>query len=163
VTWTDPPPIEPPPEITPQTNYFQGFVKAMYDNARWQIRMQQYAAGVLVAQVAVEMGARIAFTTMLVRRDGPVTDEILNEVLPDGSFMEEGTRRLWTELSGGHRVTRPRDPPVWANYHRHVEYRNQIAHGLLWGDSAGWQSVAAAGQFILRLDAQMQEVDNLQR
>jgi hypothetical protein len=68
VTWNDPPPIDPPPEVKPQTDYFLGFVKAMYDNARWQIRMQQYAAGVLVAQVAVEMGARNAFTSLLVRR-----------------------------------------------------------------------------------------------
>lgn len=159
MTWTDPTPIEPPPEITPQTNYFQGFALGMYQNARWQIRMQQYAAGVLVAQVAVEMGALNAFTTLLARRDGEVNDAILRELLPDVSFMEENTRRLWTELTG-QRVTRPKDPPVWANYHAHVEYRNRIAHGTAWGDSAGWASVAAAGQFILRLDEQMQAVDS---
>jgi hypothetical protein len=40
-----------------------------------------------------------------------------------------------------------------------VEYRNKIAHGDMWGDSAGWQCVAAAGAFIARLDQQMYEVD----
>ena len=68
--------------------------------------------------------------------------------------MEEDTRRLWTELTG-HRVTRPKDPPVWANYHHHVEYRNDIAHGNAWGDTAGRQSVEASGAFILRLDEQV--------
>jgi hypothetical protein len=131
----------------------------MYDNARWQISKHQFAAGVLLAQVAVEMGTRNAFTSLLVRRDGPVDDERLRSMLPDVSFMEEGTRRLWTELTGGHSVTRPRQPPVWANYHRHVEYRNAIAHGTMWGDSAGKHCVEAAGAFIVRLDSQMHEVD----
>ena len=43
--------------------------------------------------------------------------------------------------------------------HRHVEYRNAIAHGTVLGDTAGTQRVEAAGAFILRLDSQMQEVD----
>jgi hypothetical protein len=158
VAWNDPPPIEPPPEIKPQTNHFQGFALGMYDNARWQIRMQQFAAGVLLAQVAVEMGALNAFTALLVRRDGPVEDASLRELLPDVSFMNEDTRKLWTELTG-RSVTKPKDPPVWANYHHHVEYRNAIAHGTMWGDSAGWQCVAAAGQFILRLDDHMHAVE----
>lgn len=156
----EPPDREPPPPITPLTPYFaDGFVFGMYDNARWQISKHQFAAGVLLAQVAVEMGALNAFTALLVRRDGPVDDATLRRVLPDVSFMEEDTRRLWTELTGGHRVTRPKDPPVWPNYHRHVEYRNAIAHGNAWGDRAGAQSVRAAGAFILRLDAQMRELD----
>jgi hypothetical protein len=131
----------------------------MYDNARWQISKHQFAAGVLLAQVAVEMGALNAFTSLLVRRDGPVDDAILRSLLPDVSFMEQTTRRLWTQLTGGQSVTKPKEPPVWANYHRHVEYRNAIAHGTMWGDSAGTQCVEAAGAFILRLDSQMQEVD----
>jgi hypothetical protein len=93
--------------------------------------MQQYAAGVLVAQVAVEMGALNAFTALLVRLYGPLDDERLREYLPDVSLMDERTRRLWTQLTG-QRVTRPKGPPVWANYHAHVEYRNRIAHGTSW-------------------------------
>lgn len=155
----EPPDRDPPPPITVQTGYFDGFVSAMYDNARWQISKHQYAAGVLLAQVAVEMGAWNAFTSLLVRRFGPIDDKIFRERVPDLSFMEEGTRRLWTELTGGHRVTRPRDPPVWANYHAHVEYRNAIAHGTTWGDTGGYGSVVAAGEFILRLDDQMRQVD----
>jgi len=52
---------------------------------------------------------------------------------------------------------------VWANYHLHVEYRNAIAHGTTWGDGAGRKYVEAAGAFILRLDGQMQEVDEADR
>ena len=139
--------------------YFKGpFVLGIYDNARWQISRHKFAAGVLLGQVAVEMGALNAFTSLLVRRDGPVDDAILRSTLPDVSFMEEGTRRLWTELTG-HSVTKPKQPPMWANYARHVEYRNEIAHGTAWGDSIGRQSVEAAGALILRLDDDMREVD----
>jgi hypothetical protein len=115
----EPPDVQPPPPIAPATPYFNdGFVLGMYDNARWQISKYQFAAGVLLAQVAVEMGARNAFTSLLVRRDGPVDDDFLRDVLRDVSFMEEATRRLWTELTGGRSVTKSKDPPVWANYHR---------------------------------------------
>jgi hypothetical protein len=155
----EPPDRDAPPPIAPSTGYFNGFPLAMYDNARWQISKHQYAAGVLLAQVAVEMGALDAFTSLLVRNEGPVNDAILRARLPDLSFIEEQTRRLWTQLTVGHSVTRPKDPPVWASYHRHVEYRNAIAHGKTWGDTAGFGSVVAAGQFILRLDQQMRQVD----
>lgn len=156
-----PTPREPPPAIAPVTNYFgDAFAYAMYDNARWLISMHQYAAGVLVAQAAVEMGVRNAFIRLLFEdQQCEVTDEQLAG-LPDASFMSEDTRRLWTRLSG-HRVTRPKDPPVWRNYHRHVEYRNKIAHGDMWGDDVGYACVAAAGAFIMRLDQQMAAFDEL--
>jgi hypothetical protein len=48
---------ELPSPLSARTNYFQGFVQGMYDNARWQVGEHQFAAGVLLAQVAVEMGA----------------------------------------------------------------------------------------------------------
>jgi len=68
---------------------------------------------------------------------------------------------MWTQLlTVGHRVTRPKNPPVWANYHRHIEYRNASAHGKTWGDTATFASVVATGQSILRLDDQMRQVDN---
>ena len=150
---------EPPPAIEPKTDYFLGFPLALYDNARWLVHQEMYAAAVLVAQAAVEMGARHAFIR-LIRHDRrrPLTDEELH-ALPNLSFMEVETRRLWTTLIGGLRVTRPRDPPVWQAYHQHVEYRNRIAHGDVSGDSRAYESVVAAGAFILRLDEQMQAFD----
>jgi hypothetical protein len=82
------PVIEPPPPITPQTNYFQGFALAMYYNARWQVSEHQFAAGVLLAQVAVEMGARNAFISMLVRRHGSLDDDALKRLLPESLTFE---------------------------------------------------------------------------
>jgi hypothetical protein len=155
----EPPDRDAPPPITVTTGYFNGFAGAMYDNARWQISKHQYSAAILIAQAAVEMGAWNAFTSLLVRRVGEIDDKTFRERVPDLSFMEEGTRRLWTELTSGYRVTRPKDPPVWQQYHAHVEYRNRIAHGQAWGDTGGFASVVAAGQFILRLDEQMCAVD----
>jgi hypothetical protein len=154
----EPPDRDAPPPITVHTSHFDGFAMAIYDNARWQISKHQYAAAILLAQAAVEMGAWNAFTSLLVRRDGPIDDKTFRERVPDLSFMEEGTRRLWTELTG-HSVTRPKDPPVWKQYVAHVEYRNLVAHGQTWGDTGGEASVVAAGQFILRLDDHMRQVD----
>jgi hypothetical protein len=134
------------------------FALGMYENARWQITQHQHAAGVLLAQAAVEMGARHAFIRLLFHeQQAQVTDDQL-AALPDVSFMEEDTRRLWTRLSG-HRVTRPKAPPVWKKYHWHVECRNKIAHGDMWGDAVGYDCVVAAGAFIMRLDVQMAAFD----
>lgn len=146
----------------PRTRYFGDvFPWGMYHNARWQLTEHQYAAGILLSQVAVEMGARNAFTTLLVRRDGPINDAIFKARVPDVSFMEEGTRRLWTELTGESVTAAPKN--VWKAYHRHVEMRNAIAHGLAWGDADGgrwaWGSWVAAGAFIARLDETMERVD----
>jgi hypothetical protein len=154
-----PTPRDPPPPIAPQTTYFGDlFALGMFNNARWQISQHQYAAGVLVAQAAVEMGVRNAFIRLL---DHDQQDEVTDEqlaALPDVSFMEEETRRLWTRLSG-YRVTRPKNPPVWSRYHWHVERRNEIAHGDRWGDDVGYDCVVAAGAFIMRLDEQMAAFD----
>lgn len=152
-------PRDAPPPIAPRTSYFGDlFPLGMYDNARWQISQHQYAAGVLVAQAAVEMGARNAFIRLLYHgQQDEVTDDYL-AALPDVSFMKEETRRLWTRLSG-YSVTRPKDPPVWQRYHWQVECRNKIAHGDMWGDSVGYDCVAAAGAFMMRLDQQMAAFD----
>jgi hypothetical protein len=133
----------------------------MYVNARWQLTEQQFAAAILLSQVACEMGARHAFISLLVRRDGPLEDGDVDRIVPDFSFMDEGTRRLWTELTGESVTGPPRE--VWKAYHRHVERRNRIAHGLAWGDANGGQdacdSWVAAGAFIGRLDAMMERLD----
>jgi len=77
------------------------------------------------------------------------------------SFMEEATRRRWTELTGGHSVTANKD--VWKPYHAHVERRNRVAHGIEWGDADGGRAALSswisAGAFIRELDATMVAVD----
>ena len=118
-------------------------------------------AGILLSQVAVEMGARNAFITLLVRRDGPIEDDAaFRRIVPDVSFMEKDTRRLWTELTGDSVTAAPK--AVWTAYQGHVELRNRIAHGLAWGDADGgrqaWGSWVAAGAFIARLDDTMERV-----
>lgn len=145
----------------PHTPYFLDFAWWMYGNALWQWQQQQYAAAILLSQVAVEMGARNAFLALLVRHHGPVDDAFVESEVPDFSFMKEGTRRLWTVLTGESVTIEPR--AVWQNYHAHVERRNRIAHGLAWGDANGGRdahdSWSAAGAFIARLDSTMQRVD----
>jgi len=75
--------------------------------------------------------------------------------------MEEGTRRLWTELTGGDRITKPK--PTWKAYHDHVEFRNLIAHGAVWGDTEGGRvarrSVFAAHALLLRMDETLLRLD----
>jgi hypothetical protein len=75
--------------------------------------------------------------------------------------MEEGTRRLWTDLTGGDSVSKPKE--TWKPYHAHVEFRNRIAHGVQWGDLNGGSdaraSVLAAHGFILRLSATMEPLE----
>ena len=56
--------------------------------------------------------------------------------------MEEDTRRLWTALTGGDSGTTPKQ--TGKPYHRHVEFRNQIAHGTRWGDGNGGRDAAVA-------------------
>jgi hypothetical protein len=145
---------EPPP-IYPRTEPFTGFALAHYDNARQLVGIERYAAAVLLAQAAVEMGTRNALVGMLVDRYGELSDDEVKQLLPGSlSFLEDDCRVLWKALTG-ERVSRPKDPPVWPSYEQHVHYRNAIAHGSTWGDSWGFESVAAAGQFILRLDQHM--------
>jgi hypothetical protein len=156
--------VADPLEPAPHTHYFGDlFVwRGMYGNALWQHTEHQYAACVLLAQVAAEMGSRNAFIRLLALRHGlPVEDKTIKQLVPDMSFMDEGTRRLWTELTGGHSVTA--DKAIWKPYHEHVERRNRIAHGIEWGDANGGQdamrSWRAAGAFIHELDRAMAAVD----
>lgn len=67
----------------------------MYGNALWQWQEQQYAAAILLSQVAVQTGARNAFIALLVRHHGPVDDAFVESEVPDFSYMKVGTRRLW--------------------------------------------------------------------
>jgi hypothetical protein len=98
---------------------------------------------------------------LLVRHHGPVDDGLIESRVPDFSFMNVGTRRLWTSLTGDSVTCAP--TAVWRNYHAHVERRNRIAHGLAWGDANDGRdahdSWSAAGAFIARLDSTMERVD----
>jgi len=75
--------------------------------------------------------------------------------------MEECTRRLWTDLTGGDEITKPQ--PIWMAYHDHIEFRNLIAHGVVWGDSESGRvargSVLAAYGLLLRMDETMLQLD----
>jgi hypothetical protein len=130
---------------------FLPFAGAMLDNAAWQAEQQQFAAAIVLAQVAVEMAATDAFTTLFVRTfETEVEDEVL-DLVPDRSFMDKRTRTFWTWLTGS-KVTEPRD--VWRSYKDHVERRNRVAHGDEWGDASGARdSVAAARAFMERMAA----------
>jgi hypothetical protein len=116
----------------------------------------------LIAQTAVEMGARFAFIALLYRRHGPLDDDMVRELgPPDYSFMRPDTRRLWTELTDGDSVTKPQE--TWKHYVAHIQFRNRVAHGVQWGDlNGGWDaraSVLAAHGFILRLSATMEPLE----
>lgn len=117
------------------------------DNARELVGIERYAAAVLLAQAAVEMGTRNALVGMLVDRYGELSDDDVKQLLPGSlSFLEDDCRVLWKALTG-ERVSRPKDPPVWPSCEQHVHYRDAIAHGSMLGDRWGFESVAAAGQF----------------
>jgi len=69
-----------------------------------------HPAGVLIAQTAVKMGARFAFLQLLHRRHGELDDDVERDLgPPDYSFMDERTRRRWTDLTGGDSVTTPKE------------------------------------------------------
>jgi hypothetical protein len=132
---------------------FLPFAGAMLDNAEWQVEQHQFAAAIVLAQVAVEMAATDAFTTLFVRRfETPVEDEVL-DLVPDRSFMQKRTRTFWTWLTGS-RITEPNQ--VWEPYRQHVQRRNGIAHGQAWGDEdSARDSVAAARAFMERMAAEL--------
>ncbi len=93
----------------------------------------QLAAGhldvaVVISQIAVEAVAEVAFFTLFGLNLPQSTDTMLT-VLPDRSFMQNGTRRLWEDLTGD----RLSKAPHWKNYSRHIERRNRAAHGSTHG------------------------------
>jgi hypothetical protein len=58
------------------SGYFEisAFPSAMLQNAEWQLEQHQYAAAIILAQVAVEMTATEIFTTLIGRRIGLPVD-----------------------------------------------------------------------------------------
>jgi hypothetical protein len=145
----------------PPTEWFHPFAWWMFTNAWWQLEQQQFTAAVMLAQVSVEMAARSAFVALLYRRHGPLDDAMVREHGPPHySFLDEETRRLWTDLTGGDSVTKPKE--IWKPYAAHVEFRNQIAHGQRWGDGNGGRdalgSVLAAHGFMHRMSATLERI-----
>lgn len=158
IDWIEPGPIPP----MPAAQSFHPFAWWHFTNAWWLLEERQFPAAVLIAQVSVEMAARSAFMVLLVRRHGPMDDAKERQFgPPDYSFMAEATRRLWTGLTGGDSLTTPKE--TWKPYHAHVEFRNQIAHGVRWGDGNGgrdaYHSVLAAYAFMHRLSATMEPIE----
>lgn len=127
----------------------------MLSNAERQVEQEQFPAGILLAQAAVEMAATDAFISLIAREIGTPVDPVLH-LVPDFSFMDKRTRTFWMRLTGT-KITEPKE--VWKAYHAHVERRSLIAHGQAWGDASGDQnardSVAAASAFMHRMVADL--------
>jgi hypothetical protein len=95
----------------------RSFEQALLDVAEAQIEAEHYHLSIVIAQVAVEAVAEIAFTSLFAV-NLPQSFVTLMEVLPDRSFMNRGTRRLWTEITGD-QITKPKEE--WKAYQAHVE------------------------------------------
>lgn len=121
-------------------------------NAEAQVADHQYAAGILLAQAAVEMAAWDAFTGLIARKIGTPVDDAVLGLVPDMSFMNRRTQAFWEWLTGK-KITEPSE--VWKAYREHVERRNRVAHGREWPDANHGQdardSVAAARAFMDRM------------
>ena len=133
-----------------------GFPVMMLANAEAQVNDHQYAAGILLAQAAVEMAAYDAFIALIGQKVMLPVDPVL-DLVPDLSFMDKRTRDFWHHLTN-RKITEPKE--VWKPYHEHVERRNLVAHGQMWGDQNGGQdardSVAAAKAFMNRMAFDLQ-------
>jgi hypothetical protein len=57
----------------------------------------------------------------------------MNRLLPDRSFMRDGTQMLWQELTG----ESIRDQAFWKAYRKHVERRNPAVPGKIFGFPSG--------------------------
>jgi hypothetical protein len=147
-------------QYRPQTTHFQGFSEAMLSNARWQLSEHQYAAAILLAQWACEAGVRSAFTSLIAEQLITPVDSVLN-LVPGFSFRDKRARQLWTALTD-HDVTDPDE--IWKPYRGHLDRRNRVAHGSLWGDANDGRdargSVAAVEGFIAQLDSVMRRFDS---
>ena len=101
------------------------------------------------------MAASQAFTSLIAREIITPVNPVL-ELVPDFSFMDRRTRNFWLHLTGT-KITEPAD--VWKPYHEHVERRNLVAHGQVWGDGDGGQgareSIAAVSAFMQRMEAEL--------
>ena len=126
---------------------------SMLGNAQRQVERGQYAAGIMLAQAAVEMAASHAFIGLVARTLGVLPVPPVQDLVPDLSFMDKRTRTLWKLLTG-RSITEPKEE-VWKPYHEHVERRNRVAHGQEWGDAEGGkgarESVEAARAFMERM------------
>ena len=93
--------------------------------AEEQIEAGYYGLAVVISQVAVETVAEVAFMALF-GLNVPRSLQTMMKVLPDRSFQQDGTRRLWQELTDD-RISRS---PHWKEYAvAHIERRNRAAHG----------------------------------
>jgi hypothetical protein len=89
----------------------------------------RFGLAVVMAQFAFETRVELAFY-VLFGIHLPRSEETLWKLLPDRTFMQKGSRMLWTELTGDD-ICEPR--AEWRAYHKHVERRNVLAHGGMLG------------------------------
>ena len=100
---------------------------------------------VLAVQVAVETCAERVFKELLLARGFGSLVQPLIECLPDKSFMDKRTQKLWAELT----ATEVKSAATWKSYHRHVERRNRVAHaGLRPSPEEALESFDACRKFV---------------
>jgi hypothetical protein len=126
----------------------------MLENAEAQVKEEQYAAGIMLAQAAVEMTAYEAFASLIAKEIMPSPEPLL-DLVTDFSLTQKRTQSFWEWLTG-RKITEPNE--VWQPYRKHVERRNRVAHGREWGDAGAEsvgqdarESVAAARKFMERM------------
>jgi hypothetical protein len=101
------------------------FENALYEVAEGQLEADHFFLAIITAQAAVEAVAEALFT-MLFGLHLPRSMQTMMKVLPDRTFKQEGTRRLWTELTGDNLTSHP---SIWKPYDKHIDRRNRAAHG----------------------------------
>jgi hypothetical protein len=118
---------------------------------------------VLSAQMAVEACAERVFEELFLYRGLGLLAEVLVDCLPDRSFMDPRSRRLWYSLTG----TRIKDAQDWKRYNDHVVRRNRVAHrGTPITDDAAtesWDACRGLIQFMLDTVATVTGYDSRRR
>lgn len=155
----EPSEIAPPP--APQTRYFAGNARALYDKAFVHCTLEAHLTAIMLAQSAIETGARDALETLLQRRVTQLPDSAVDPDTLDFSFMAAGTRELWHSLTGDSVTAPPRDE--WRAYVAHVTRWSRIVGGMALGASPAREALdswLAVGRFMARLDATMARVDS---
>jgi DNA-binding XRE family transcriptional regulator len=111
----------------------ESFELALFRAAEAQSDAGHHFLAVVTAQAAVEAVAQSVFTSLFAI-NLPRSLDTMNALLPDRSFMSEGTRMLWRDLTGD-RISKQ---PFWKAYTKHVvERRNPAVHGSIFGFPSG--------------------------
>jgi hypothetical protein len=90
----------------------------------YETQLDSPEIAILSAQMAVETCAERCFEELLLHRGLGALVEPLVACVPDRSFQDARSRRLWTALTD----TQISKAPTWKAYDSHVELRNTVAH-----------------------------------